>query len=81
MQQMIAPAGYFRDPNQMEAYLENSIFLRYLLNEVDHPLKERNKQRFVALNSFTTVEFVFDTVVYPQKSQIFGYVDKKNEVV
>jgi len=51
MQQMIAPAGYFRDPNQMEAYLENSIFLRYLLNEVDHPLKERNKQRFVALNS------------------------------
>ena len=43
MQKMIGAAGYFRDPNQYNQYLENSIFLRFLLNEVDHPKKEMNK--------------------------------------
>ena len=62
---MIAPAGYFRDPAQMDLYLENSIFMKYLLNEVDHPKKASSKARFSALNSFTVVEFVLDTVVYP----------------
>ena len=42
-QKMMAPAGYFRDPDQMDKYLERSIFLKYLLNEVDHPKKDLNK--------------------------------------
>lgn len=33
IQDFIGPAGYFRDPNDLENYLANSVFLPYLNNE------------------------------------------------
>jgi len=57
-QNMIGPAGYFRDPTHMADYLKDSVFLPYLNNEEKHDLYDLNKERFTNIDSIMLVEFL-----------------------
>jgi palmitoyl-protein thioesterase len=65
----LGPAGYFRDPRDLDKYLADSVFLPYVNNEntVDQSIIER----FTALNGAMFVMFDADTVVYPRESEWF----------
>jgi palmitoyl-protein thioesterase len=65
----LGPAGYFRDPRDLDKYLADSVFLPYANNEntVDQSIIER----FTALNGAMLVMFDADTVVYPRESEWF----------
>ena len=45
VQQLIGPAGYYRDPLHLEAYLKHSNLLRFLNNEVDDGNNSKRKER------------------------------------
>jgi palmitoyl-protein thioesterase len=75
VQSHLGPAGYFRDPSNMEGYLKTE-FLPYLNNEAgDATVKAAIKQRFSALNGAMLVKFTEDVTVFPRESEWFQAVD------
>lgn len=57
-QNFLAPAGYFRDPDHMTEYLQKSVFLSMLNNEVGTADdKALSKKRFSSLNNLMLVMF------------------------
>ena len=81
VQNDFGPAGYFRDPNDMEKYLKKSVFLPMLNNEKNHEDYNRNKERFVNLNAIMLVEFTNDTMIHPKETAIFGSDDGKGNLI
>jgi len=82
IQNIVGPAGYFRDPWHMDEYLSNSVFLRFLNNEAGEDAdKARNKERFSALNGVQLILFTEDSMVYPNESEWFGQLDTDENVV
>jgi len=69
IQEFIGPAGYFRDPTQLDRYLEDSVFLPYVNNEKDK--SATYESRFEKLNGAMLVMFSGDTVVFPKESEWF----------
>ena len=70
IQDFIAPAAYFRDPEQLDTYYKYSIFLPYLNNEKD--FDQKSKDRLVAVNKAMFGWFSQDTVIDPPETAIFG---------
>ena len=68
MQSVVAPAGYFRDPDNLEKYRTHSKFLARLNNEIGSELAEKNRSRMKALNGFMMIMFDQDEVIYPRIS-------------
>lgn len=72
IQNILGPAGYFRDPAHMELYLKDSEFLPYLNNEAGtDEAMAAIKARFSSLNGAMLVMFTEDSVVYPYQSEWF----------
>ena len=72
VQDVIGPAGYFRDPRHMDKYLELSEFLPYLNNEAcTEEAMAFNKDRFTQLNGAMLVLFTEDSMVFPKESEWF----------
>lgn len=72
VQNMIGPAGYFRNTYAMDKYLKGSVFLPHLNNEEDDDTtKADRKARFSALNGALLMLFTEDTMVYPKESEWF----------
>jgi hypothetical protein len=72
IQNMIGPAGYFRDVNHIPQYLAGSVFLPHLNNEEDDvSLTAARKARFSALNGALLMMFTEDSMVYPKESEWF----------
>ena len=72
IQNMIGPAGYFRDVAHESQYLAGSVFLPHLNNEEDEEAaKADRKARFSALNGALLMMFTEDTMVYPKESEWF----------
>jgi len=58
VQNFLAPAGYFRDPDHMPEYLQNSVLLAKLNNEVGTDSeKALSKKRFSSLKGVMLVMF------------------------
>lgn len=74
-QNMVGPAGYFRDHKHVSEYLKDSVFLPYLNNEKQHDKFVLNKDRFTNLDSIMLVEFTKDTMIYPKETALFGAYD------
>ena len=72
MQNIVAPAGYYRDASDLEKYRHKSRFLARLNNEIGSELSEKNKERIKALNAFMMVMFSQDEVISPKTSQHFA---------
>jgi len=69
VQNFFGPAGYFRDPRDLEKYLADSVFLPLTNNERDYDANIN--KRFGELNGAMFVMFSEDTVVYPRESEWF----------
>lgn len=81
IQNIVGPAGYFRDPYHMDRYLSGSVFLPHLNNEEDDDTtKEDRKAKFTALNGLQLMMFTEDTMVYPKESEHFQQLDADGEV-
>ena len=50
IQDNIGPAGYFRDPSDMNIYLKYSVFLPFLNNEKPENFTSSINNRFTGLN-------------------------------
>ncbi|KAJ5623433.1 hypothetical protein N7490_012038 [Penicillium lividum] len=74
IQSHVVPAQYFRDPEELDAYLEHSNFLADINNERE--LKsEVYKKRLSSLNKLVMYMFENDTVVVPKESAHFADVN------
>ena len=69
IQDFVGPAGYFRDPSDLQTYLADSVFLPYTNNEKNKT--DSIKQRFTSLNGVLLVMFSEDTMVFPKESEWF----------
>ena len=70
-QSQVVPAQYFRDPSELDAYLEHSNFLADINNE----RAEKNatyKKHLASLNMFAMYMFLNDTVSIPKESSHFA---------
>uniref|UniRef100_A0A7S3MKV0 Palmitoyl-protein thioesterase 1 n=1 Tax=Favella ehrenbergii TaxID=182087 RepID=A0A7S3MKV0_9SPIT len=75
IQNIVGPAGYFRDPYHMDRYLNGSVFLPHLNNEEDDDAtKADRKARFTSLNGAMLMMFSQDTMVYPKESEWFQQI-------
>jgi palmitoyl-protein thioesterase len=77
-QNWIAPAGYFRDVNNLKTYEEKSVFLPALNNEQDTTrqglltdMAALRKTRFADINQAMFVKFSEDTMIYPKETAWF----------
>ena len=81
IQNLIGPAGYFRDPYHMPQYLAGSVFLPHLDNEEDDATTQSDrKARFSALNGALLMMFSQDSMVYPKESEWFQQLDSEGNV-
>jgi palmitoyl-protein thioesterase len=69
IQDFIGPAGYFRDPKDLEYYLNYSVFLPYLNNEKNYT--QSIYDRFTALHGALFVLFSNDTMIFPKETAWF----------
>ncbi|KAI9040704.1 palmitoyl-protein thioesterase family protein [Aspergillus affinis] len=74
VQTRLVPAQYFRDPEELEAYLEHSNFLADVNNERE--LKNVTyKENLARLNRFAMFLFEEDQMVHPKESAWFAEVN------
>lgn len=68
------PAQYYRDPEDLEAYIEHSNFLA----DVNNEREEKNatyRENLASLNRFAMLMFADDTVAHPKESAWFAEVN------
>ena len=77
VQNIFAPAGYFRDVNNMSKYISKSVFLPALNNEHSthkgklSDIALMRKGRFTDINQAMFVMFEQDTMIYPKETAWF----------
>nr|GEW51724.1 palmitoyl-protein thioesterase 1-like [Tanacetum cinerariifolium] len=69
----LAPSGYLKLPNNMDAYLKHYSFLPKLNNEISEERNSTHKERFSSLENLVLIMFEQDTVVIPKETAWFGY--------
>jgi len=81
IQNIVGPAGYFRDTFHYDRYVKGSVFLPHLNNEMDDDAtKAARKEKFTALNGLQLMMFTEDTMVYPKESEWFQQLDADGNV-
>lgn len=75
-------AQYFRDPSQMDTYLESNLFLPDINNEVQDSRNETYAHNLAGLNNLVLVLFTRDKTVVPKESAWFGSeaADDKDDI-
>jgi len=76
-QDNVIQAEYFRDPMDIDEYLESCVLMPDLNNEK----KDKNgqyKTNLISLNTLALFMFENDTVVVPKESEWFGYFEDGN---
>ena len=83
VQDNLVPAGYFRDPSNLDGYLKGSVFLPALNNEIEQTSDAAlaRKQRFEALNGAMLIMFSNDTMISPRETAWFQPHDKHDKVL
>ena len=80
VQSKLVPAQYFRDPEDLESYLENSNFLADVNNEREVK-NSTYKENMKKLENFVMYLFANDTAVVPKESAWFAEVNTTSEEV
>ncbi|CAK9438232.1 uncharacterized protein LODBEIA_P24850 [Lodderomyces beijingensis] len=78
VQKAILPAQYFRDPFNLDEYLEHSYFLADINNERTTK-NSTYSNRFANINKLLLVTFTKDTTVVPKESAMFCDVDANSK--
>ncbi|XP_059657609.1 uncharacterized protein LOC132304103 [Cornus florida] len=73
IQAHLAPSGYLKLPNNIDAYLEKCSFLPKLNNELPQERNSTYKERFSSLQNLVLIMFEHDTVLIPKETAWFGY--------
>lgn len=73
IQEHLAPSGYLKLPNNMDAYLQHCRFLPKLNNEIPEERNSTYKERLMSLQNLVLIMFEQDTVVIPKETAWFGY--------
>ncbi|ORY53802.1 alpha/beta-hydrolase [Rhizoclosmatium globosum] len=81
VQNRVVQAQYFKDPKNYETYLEKSLFLPFINNEVTDTKREEYKANLKALNKLVLIRFSEDTMVIPSETSWFGFFDEELNVV
>jgi palmitoyl-protein thioesterase len=89
IQDIVAPAGYFRDVNNLKTYEKKSVFLPSLNNEEDTSqndgeltdMAQLRQSRFANLNQAMFVMFSKDTMIYPKETAWFQQLDSKGDLL
>ncbi|KAI0356367.1 alpha/beta-hydrolase, partial [Trametes cingulata] len=71
-QKNLVQAQYYRDPEQLEAYLEHNTFLAPVNNEVPDSRNATYAAHLSSLNALVLVLFSADKTVVPKESSWFG---------
>ena len=80
MQSRLVPAQYYRDPEDLEKYLDSSNFLADINNE--RKVKNSSyKENLKTLDKFAMYMFTEDTTVVPKESAYFSEVNTTSETV
>ena len=77
VQDVLVPAGYFRDVNHYDRYLKGSVFLPAVNNEE----QKDEASKFADLNGALLVMFSEDTMIYPKETAWFQGLDKDGNVL
>lgn len=72
VQRKVVPAQYYRDPDDLESYLEHSAFLADINNERPGGRNETYKKNLASLERFVMVMFEDDETVVPKESAWFA---------
>ena len=80
MQSRLVPAQYFRDPEDLENYLENSNFLADVNNEREVKNKTYS-ENMKKLDQFVMYLFSEDTTVIPKETSHFSEVNTTSGTV
>ncbi|KAG0005951.1 hypothetical protein BGZ80_000012 [Entomortierella chlamydospora] len=76
----IVQAQYYKDPNNLQTYLERSIFLPDINNEL--VLKNAAyAERLSSINKFVMFMFLEDITVKPKETSWFGFQDDNGDVI
>lgn len=81
IQDIVGPAGYFRDPRDLDTYLKDSVFLPYLNNEKSENYTTTINERFSGLNSAMFVKFTNDTMIYPKETAWFWQLQADGSII
>lgn len=83
VQNNLVPAGYFRDPANLDGYKKGSVFLPALNNEIEQTSDKAmaRKSRFEALNGAMLVRFTNDTMISPSYTAWFQPHDEHDKVL
>ncbi|RPB00034.1 alpha/beta-hydrolase [Choiromyces venosus 120613-1] len=76
VQNRVVPAQYFRDPEDLEAYLEYSAFLADINNERPNERNATYARNLALLEKFVMIMFEEDTTVVPKESAWFAEFNK-----
>jgi len=72
VQDHVIQAQYFKDPMDMDAYMQHNIFIADINNERDAK-NQTYKKNLVSLNNLALFKFDLDTVVVPRDSSWFAF--------
>ena len=76
MQNRVVPAQYFRDPEDLDAYLEHSAFLADINNERPGKRNRTYADNLAGLERFVMLMFEDDTTVVPKESAWFAELNR-----
>ncbi|EGR34056.1 protein kinase domain protein, partial [Ichthyophthirius multifiliis] len=79
IQEKIGPAGYFKDPQNYEKYLKNSIFLPDLNNERNFDLKQ--KENILNIEKLQLTMFSKDKIIDPKETSFFAFYAKDGKTL
>jgi palmitoyl-protein thioesterase len=78
-QEVIGPAGYYKDITNYNTYLDYSTFLADLNNEKEKK-NENYKQRFLALENVVMIKFSQDLMIIPKETAWFQFYNQDKSV-
>ncbi|KAG0301845.1 hypothetical protein BGZ98_008003 [Dissophora globulifera] len=76
----IVQAQYYKDPKNLQKYLERNIFLPDINNELDTK-NSTYKQNLVSINKLVMFMFLEDITVKPKETAWFGFKDEFDNVI
>ncbi|PVU94702.1 hypothetical protein BB561_002335 [Smittium simulii] len=78
-QRSVVPAQYYKSPNELERYLEKSIFLPDINNEL--LINQTYVDQIKKLEKLVLIHFMHENVLDPKKSSWFSFYGSDNEVI
>jgi len=81
LQKHLSVAGYWRDPTEMDTYLDKCVYLPLLNNERNSSISYEQKENIKSLINFVLIWSPNDGTVIPHESGKFSFYDEDYNVI